>query len=442
MPATQNETPNNQRRKCARWTEHEDELLLRLRKADSKISFYMFQKEYQVHFPDRTASALEQQYRKLENSEKDGRKETPKSCIAVLKVPKRPAAPTPDTMAHSGPCKQPRLGGEQDGGMDCDVAPPIQIGQILPQSHPQYPQYTTPKASTTVPPRYGLQQANLPKAPQFQSSFSSGSYRSVVPAAGQTVQYPLTTPSFIQATPQIPVQSDTAIEKSPNNHPTPAPPAPAQDTQQTHSTTLAESRESTDGEESDETSSTTDSELPDPDSLWHHDPPTPRERSHSPQQGSAPTSSAEGCATTQEERTPKKAEPTPSTEPLPPSALNLLNDLNEDQFDQAILHITVRRSRMRELRSIQRETGDTALLKRRIEELEKQLTTQNKQIQSLEAEGSLRVAALEKQVVDIVAQGREDRWRLENLEGFIEENTQLHNKWKAQVGKGVPAGKV
>lgn len=96
---------------------------------------------------------------------------------------------------------------------------------------------------------------------------------------------------------------------------------------------------------------------------------------------------------------------------------------------------------MRELRSIQRETGDTALL-RRIEELEKQLTTQNKQIQSLEAEGSLRVAALEKQVVDIVAQGREDRWRLENLEGFIERNKQLLDSWNPQEGKGVPAGKV
>lgn len=206
---------------------------------------------------------------------------------------------------------------------------------------------------------------------------------------------------------------------------------------------MAESQASSDAEESDETSSTTDSELPDPDSLWHHNPGTSRERAISPQQGSsfASTSSAEGCTTTQEEITPKKAETTPNVEPLPPVTRKLLDGLSEEQFDEVQLNIICRRSQMRELKNIQREM-EAAGLRRRIEELEGRLTAQKKQIQILESAGSQHFAALEKHIVDLVARGEDDRRRLEKVEGFIEMNKQLHNSWNAQEGKSATAGKV
>lgn len=247
-----------------------------------------------------------------------------------------------------------------------------------------------------------------------------------MPTAGQH-----TTTRFVQTTPHIPVQADTVMPGTNlNNNPVPqAPlpaPAPAQNLQQPDSITIAESGESTDGE-SDDTSSTTDSDLPEPDSLWGHGPAKP-------QQASASTSSGDGRATTQKRPTPKKAETGSGAEPLPPATLKVLNSLTEEQLDEVQLHMVVRRTQMRELKNIHGER-DTAELRRRVEELEKQLHTQNKQFQSLESTGSQRVAALEKRVADLVAQGREDRERLEKVEGLIGRNKQAYDEWNAQEGK-------
>lgn len=200
---------------------------------------------------------------------------------------------------------------------------------------------------------------------------------------------------------------------SPNNNPVPRAPlpgsAPAQNPQQTDSTNIAEGGESTD-EESDDTSSTTDSELPEPDSLWVHGPAKP-------QQTSASTSSGDDRASTQKDTTPKKAEIIPNDDSIPPSTVELLDNLSDDQVD---FYMIARRSQRQKLKNIQREM-DIAELRRRVKELEKQLSRQKKQIYSLESAGSQHVAALEKRVADLVAQGTADRRRLEKVRHSLTE---------------------
>jgi hypothetical protein len=74
-------------------------------------------------------------------------------------------------------------------------------------------------------------------------------------------------------------------------------------------------------------------------------------------------------------------------------------------------------------------------LRWRVDELERQLNTQSKQFQTLESAASQHVAALEKRVADLVAQGIEDRGRLGKVEGLIGRNKQAYDDWTAQEGK-------